>query len=96
MAVITIAIATLGIFGAVVSLKYYERFRFHLHEASLVREKLTELLPGAALSDLSTASSQAQAQAFPKLIKVRLYTLWFLLNCAIALAGIGLTVAALL
>ncbi|MGX4658066.1 hypothetical protein ACWCHM_30770 [Micromonospora sp. SCSIO 07396] len=88
---LSLAVLVLGIYGATLSAKYYERFRFHLSEAAAIRSWLDERLPSLDLETIRSTASAYQAQEFPRLIKIPLYRLWVALHALIALAGLALT-----
>jgi TctA family transporter len=47
---LTLLLIILGIFGAVFSLKHYERFRWHLQHAIALQVQIEKLVPNSALS----------------------------------------------
>ncbi|WP_406084529.1 hypothetical protein OHA01_08920 [Micromonospora zamorensis] len=92
---VTLGILASGLFGMLLSVKYYERFRFHLSEAAALRAKLDERFPAIELESSRSYLNDDQARNFPLLIKIRLYWLWLAMHAVISLAGASLTVAIL-
>jgi hypothetical protein len=81
------ALMLLGIFGAVASAKYYERFRLHLREAGAIRQKIDETFPDLMLTDLVNSASRDQLHSFPLLARIPLYSIWISLHLLIVLVG---------
>ncbi|WP_431919947.1 hypothetical protein [Micromonospora wenchangensis] len=81
------AVLLLGAFGALASLKYYERFRLHIQEAGEIRKLIDDRFPGLNLGLLADETWTEHKVAFPRLIKMPLYGLWVALHIGIALTG---------
>ncbi|MET8203916.1 hypothetical protein [Micromonospora taraxaci] len=88
---VAIAVTVLGVYGALLSAKYYERFRLHLAEATALRQRLDERFPGLDLETIQSTVNARQAAAFPRLIRIPLYALWVALHGIVAFAGLILT-----
>jgi hypothetical protein len=62
----------------------------------LIRNKLEELYPDTQLSVLLETTRKEQQEEFPVLRSVRLYIIWMVLHCMIAILGVIYTVIAIL
>lgn len=60
----------LGIFGAVFSMKHYERFSLHMERARRYRDALDALLPGQPLRTLKQKADVAHKEKFPRMHRV--------------------------
>jgi hypothetical protein len=87
---VTVLLIVLGLYGAVVSQKLYERHRFHYGRARYYRRKLNELLPNAEIRK-SMDDAEEEHKKFKWLYRVSLNRLWVLLHIAIAGAGLILS-----
>ncbi|MDQ3009344.1 MAG: hypothetical protein M3X11_01370 [Acidobacteriota bacterium] len=89
---ISILLILLGIFGAVVSRKLYERHQFHIARLRGWRGRVMELHPDAQLDDLKKLAVEMHDKAFPVMSSVRLNHLWIILHATVAMAGVILTI----
>lgn len=92
---VTLLLLALGIYGAVISEKLYERFNFFRERIEAAERKLNSLHPDAEIPKLWREGNEINAKTFPRLNKVRLHRLWLLLHMGIAVAGITLTLLVL-
>jgi hypothetical protein len=92
MLVVTVAMAALGIYGVMASLKSHERCTFHMQQARWLRQKIGELHPELEIEDGLGAVRRAQRTRFPLLARTRMYALWVALHSAIAVTGAALSV----
>src|SRR5512133_2434475 len=76
MLIVTIPLTALGSFGALLSLKYYERYRYHAAEAAALRQSLDSHFPEARILEGRTAVLESQLREFPRIFKIPLYRLW--------------------
>ena len=84
---VAVGIFALGTFGALLSVKYYERFRFHFKEATALRGRLDDCVSGMRLTALYDEASKEQLIEYPRLTRVPLFGFWLALHIGIALAG---------
>ncbi|MGW4944493.1 hypothetical protein ACWEOZ_23210 [Actinoplanes sp. NPDC004185] len=89
------ALILLGVFGALASAKFYERFRLHLREASEMRRKLDDSFPDLGLAESASNTWGSQVAEFPFLSKVPLYGIWILLHTGIAIIGLLVSIVIL-
>lgn len=92
---LTILLVLLGVFGAIVSAKLYERFNLHVHRIGKYIRRLEELHPDAQVRQLQNTADEEHKSEFPRLVKLRLHWLWLALHSSIALLGVVTTVIAL-
>ena len=92
---LAIMIILLGIFGALFSLKHYERFRFHMKCAAQYRNALEKALPRTNLASHRVAAEWAHKCKYKRIGKIHLFVFWTLLNLAIAMLGAALLLASL-
>ena len=84
----TISLIVLGLYGALVSQKLYERHRFHYGRARYYRRKINELFPDAEIRKLIDDAEEDHKKRFKRLYRVSLNRLWTLLHLAIG--GLGM------
>ena len=84
---LALIIIGLGVFGAVLSEKYYERFRLHVTRVGRIMERLEKLVPDANLAELEKAASIKHKKKFPYLSTLRLHVLWRTIHISIAIIG---------
>jgi hypothetical protein len=98
-------VMALGVVGALLSLKHYERNRFHTKVLDATRteiERLRSIQPAsvgvASPKGLRTAAKQRHAEVFspPWAVAIRLFALWLALPILIALAGAAIVALSLL
>ena len=95
--IVSLAILALGIYGAVATAKYFERWLRHWRRSYAFQVQLFELYPeiDASLASFHYAPlrlrtdpyEQEIERRFPRLSKVKLYRLWIAFHCAVAIAG---------
>ena len=77
----------LGLFGALFSLKQYERFRFHMKCAAVHKDALEVLVPKARLKELRKKGEEAHGKNYALVQHVHLFIFWIVLNLGIATLG---------
>jgi hypothetical protein len=92
-------IIALGLLGALLSLKHYERNRFHVTVLEVTREKITDLrrdtAPDAARMSTQAIRDEATARhGSSALVRARLYLLWLALPAVIVISGVVVVVLA--
>lgn len=80
-------IVLLGLFGALFSLKHYERFRFHMKCAGEYRNALEQLLPASNLAAHRQAAKAAHGSKYRIIAAVHLFLFWLVLNLVITALG---------
>lgn len=71
-----IIIIVLGIFGLLITAKYYERFREQTSKVGRLMEKLKEIEPNINLDELESLAAKKHKDKHPFLSKIRLNKLW--------------------
>jgi uncharacterized membrane protein YeaQ/YmgE (transglycosylase-associated protein family) len=89
---LSILLIVLGLFGAMVPRKLYERHQFHIHRLQNWRKRITELHPDSFLEELKNEAVATHKKEFPISSRLRLNYLWVILHLLIAFAGSILTV----
>jgi len=89
---LTVLLIVLGIFGGIASEKLYERSKLHMELAWAWRRRLFELHPDIQLDRLMGEAEEVHRKSFPRLFRLRLHLVWLLLDLAIVIAGVILTV----
>jgi hypothetical protein len=85
---LAVVIIFLGIYGAIASAKYYERFRLSVDRVRVIRGELDKLHSGAMLQSLEEKADELHEKHHPRLVKLRLHTLWLMLHLLICIGGI--------
>jgi hypothetical protein len=85
--VVAISMIVLGLFGAVASAKYYERFRLAMARVGRLREKLDLMYPQLGLDVAEKRADLKHAGRHSILRRIRLNFLWRLMMFGIALLG---------
>lgn len=85
---LSITIVILGIFGSLITAKYYERFREQTSKVGRLMERLKELEPEIDLDDLEKKAYQRHKKNYPVLSKIRLYKLWLIFYSLFIVLGI--------
>ena len=88
---VSIFLIALGLYGALVSQKLYERFRFHYGRARHHRRKLNELLPDTEIQKSMDDADEEHKKKYRWLSRVSFNRLWMSLYITIAVAGLILT-----
>jgi hypothetical protein len=86
----------LGLFGALVSRKHFERNRLHTEIMAAYRNALEATLTNTPLESIRLGAKTKHEGWFPWLSQRRLYVFWDWLNGFIALVGIVLSIVILL
>ena len=89
---LTLLLTLLGLFGAVVTRKHYERFALHGRRASKYRNKLDSSLPGIDLKKLKQEADDEHAKQFPRTSKLSLSWLWVGVHLSVAAIGAVLSI----
>jgi disulfide bond formation protein DsbB len=88
-------LVVLGVFGAVFSIKHYERFRYHLGQARSYHKALDAALKSAGTWELRETARSEHAQKYGLFFEIRTHWLWLAINAVIALLGVVLGCIAL-
>ncbi len=91
---ITILVSLIGMFGALFSYKYYERFNFHDSRINAYKCLLNEMLGSIELNDVETKADEMNKKRFSVLSKHGLYAFWIAFHSMIFISGILLTIMA--
>lgn len=86
--VLAIIIVLLGLYGVLISAKYYERFRLHICRVGRIMERLEQLYPGANMAELENMAEEHHKPRHPIMRKIHLNTLWRVLHIGIIILGI--------
>ncbi len=78
----------LGIYGVFAGRKLYERENYHRSRVRKLRRKLNDFYLDAELEKLYKEVEQEQRQIYPRLMVLRLNTIWITLSVLIALLGV--------
>lgn len=84
---LAVMIVTIGLFGAVVARKQYERFRMHMTRAAFYRNEIDQIYPGLNLRNLKKDADAAHAKNFRLFYHISLTLLWVTLYLVVA--GVG-------
>lgn len=85
----------LGIYGLLTTVKLYERSQYHILRARKLRARLNELCPDAQLEALYKLADEDHKAHYPRLMNVRLNTIWLCFYIALIVAGSALSLKAL-
>lgn len=86
---LTIALIVLGLYGAIASEKFYERYRHHIYRAGAIRKRLEELYPDSQIEKLMDNADREHSSKYPILArKIHLHSLWLVLHLLIAASGL--------
>jgi hypothetical protein len=85
---LSVIIFILGLFGLLMTAKYYERFSEQTAKVGRLMEKLKEIEPNVDLDELENNAYQKHKNRFKLLSKIRLNWLWILFFSFFALLGI--------
>lgn len=89
---LSILLVILGIYGILATAKLYERSQYHIHRARKLRAKLDELYPDAQVERLQKSAENEHRMRYPRLMNVRLNTIWLSLHILIAVLGAVYTI----
>ncbi|MFB8276940.1 hypothetical protein [Nocardia colli] len=82
-----LAVCILGLFGALISAKYYERFKLHTYGAEHFQRRLSELYPDLRIEQLWSENESQHRRRYKTLSGIRLHHLWVAAHLGIALLG---------
>ncbi len=85
----------LGLWGAVFSLKHYERYLLHMSRARQYRNALDALLSDAGIKKLKQDADTEHNNKWPWLHQVRLFWFWLSIHIVVAAIGLIITIMAL-
>ena len=85
---VAVSLVVLGIFGAIASAKYYERFRMSMTRVGRFRERLDAIRPDLKLDETERHADAKHASRYPYTSRVRLHLLWRVLMLGIAVMGL--------
>ena len=92
--ILSATVIFLGMYGALICYKFYERYMHHTHEAITFLNEIDSLAEGIGLMPIIEKSERFHEKEFsPKwLIRFRLYSAWIGINILITVVGIILLV----
>jgi len=85
---LAIILIIIGLYGALVSAKLYERWKFSVHRVREWRGKIDKLYPEAQLIELKNLADKKHSNKFPIFSKIHLTSLWIILHLSIAFLGV--------
>jgi hypothetical protein len=88
---LTELLIALGIYGAIVASKQYERWDFFRERLEAMERRFDQAHPGLEINKLWQEANDIHVKHFARLSKIRLHQLWIVLHLAIAAAGVILT-----
>jgi hypothetical protein len=96
--ILLVAVIFLGLYGALISYKLYERFMYHIHEAYHFLKAIDSSVKGLDVLPIIDKSEKFHEQKFPPkwLVKFRLHSAWIGINILITAIGIFLLVYTLI
>lgn len=83
-----IVIMLLGIYGLMISAKYYERFRISTNRIGDLMRRLEEINKMAQIYQIQKKADKEHRDRFPRLHKIRLHRLWYALHIGVTFVGI--------
>lgn len=89
---LAILLILLGLYGAAITLKLYERYNFLQNRLYLFYNKINDLHPNAEFLKLRADADAKHKEQFPKLSRMRVHQLWLTIHAAISIAGIVITI----
>ncbi len=84
---VALVLIFLGVYGAVISAKYYERFRMSMCRVGKMIDTLEKINPNVAIWTAQERADELHASRYPVLVRLRLHVLWCILHIAIAILG---------
>lgn len=84
----SVMVVVLGIFGAVFSVKFQERYSCHRKRAYTIRNRIEELDPECNFTFLEKTANDKSKEEFPILSRYSLRYFWILLHVSILLVGL--------
>ena len=85
---LSVLMIILGVFGALITAKYYERFREQTTRVGILIEKLKEIEPTIDLNEMESLAKGKHKNNFPLLIKIRLNILWLIFYLLLISVGL--------
>lgn len=82
----------LGLFGALFTAKYHERFTFHMNRAREYRNALDASLPAVGINKFRPIADARTKSEYPRLFHLRLWLFWVGLYVLVAALGLVLSV----
>src|SRR5579875_869627 len=74
---LTITLVCLGIFGAISSVKLYERYQYHINRAKKLRLKIEEFYPQTCIQSVLDSADNEHMTNYPLLSqRIRVHHLW--------------------
>lgn len=92
----SILLIALGLFGMIFTQKHYERTRLHLYRSYEYYHALDNLLADIDLNDLRERANKKNRQRFGWLARLKLSSLWMMLNGVIVVIGLTISIYSLL
>ncbi|MFC8095232.1 hypothetical protein [Streptomyces sp. NPDC057301] len=92
MLIVSLPMVGLGVYGVLACLKYHERSVLHHRAARRFSRSIEERLPTLRITDGWAELHTQQRLRFPKIFKVRLYSLWIALHAGVAASGVALSI----
>ncbi|HEX8072546.1 MAG TPA: hypothetical protein VF546_21540 [Pyrinomonadaceae bacterium] len=92
---LAILLILLGIYGAGITLKLYERYNFFQARLEHCYRHIDELHPNAKFLHIRDVAYREHKSRFPRLVKLRVHRLWLAIHIAISLSGVALIVVIL-
>jgi hypothetical protein len=93
--VVSMLLILLGVFGVIITWKYYERYNIHIEQAIEFSKRIAVLIPGCDHEEILAPVRARNAERVGKLKVIRLYRLWMALHFLIVLVGCTLTIVIL-
>jgi len=93
---VAILLIVLGLYGAITVTKLYERTQYASRLAKHYANRLDELYPTVGIGRLRDEARAEHKVKFPVASRLHMNHLWFALHMAVALVGVGLTIAILI
>lgn len=84
---LTFLLILLGLYGLLTTAKLYERSQYHILRARKIRARLDELCPDAHLELLYKSAEKEHLARYPRLMKVRLNTIWLCFYAVLVILG---------
>ncbi len=86
-----IPLIALGVFGSLVTVKYHERYEYHLARANHYLKLIADEFPQISTRLIGNDAIIEHRSRYPRLSRLRLYQLWVALHSGIAITGVALT-----
>jgi hypothetical protein len=88
---LSVFLMILGVFGALLCAKFYERFYLHVQRVGRMMERLDQLYDKAGICSLEATADIAHNKRFPMMSHIRLHVLWLTIHVVIAVIGLVCT-----